>query len=289
MVPEGHLELIRLSVSPAREWENTDEGWGFFIVEGGFGYWRGPKGACDLAAGELVAGRGAGKGVFLASQLGALQLRYFTVNPLMLGGVLTLGEQRKLTETTAPALGLEGLYPNDTPLAREFARICAETDTAKHFQAAARLLGFFADFIKEQLPEGQDTERVLKTSQDRFELLVARFSVAELLGKEMAELAKACGCSARHFNRLFRCRFGVSMRTKQVELRLQKAQRLLRESDGKVIDVALESGYHHLGLFNSAFKKKFGVTPSKWRQKYRPDAKPQPHSGTPRSPGAKLS
>jgi AraC-like DNA-binding protein len=207
----------------------------------------------------------------------------------MLGGVLTLGEQRKLVETSTGESGIQGLYANDTPVALEFARICLEADAAKHFQAAARLLGFFADFIKEELPDGEDPERILKTSQDRFDLLVARCSVAELLDKDLGELAKVCACSARHFNRLFRHRFGVSMRTKQVELRLQKAQRLLRESDGKVIDVALESGYHHLGLFNAAFKKKFGVTPSKWRQRYRPDARPRPHARASRTPNPKAS
>ena len=47
---------------------------------------------------------------------------------------------------------------------------------------------------------------------------------------------------------------------------MQRAQQLLVESEDKIINVALESGYRHLGLFNAMFKKRFGVTPSQWRQ-----------------------
>jgi AraC family transcriptional regulator len=49
-------------------------------------------------------------------------------------------------------------------------------------------------------------------------------------------------------------------------LRLQRARHLLSHSDAKIINVALDSGYHHLGLFNAKFKKRFGMTPGDWRR-----------------------
>ncbi|HEY6169550.1 MAG TPA: helix-turn-helix domain-containing protein, partial [Verrucomicrobiae bacterium] len=87
----------------------------------------------------------------------------------------------------------------------------------------------------------------------------------ELLAAPVADLARACGCSVRHFNRLFRQRFGSSFHTHQRELRLQRARQLLRESDSKITEVALDSGFRHTGLFNTFFKRRFGVTPSAWR------------------------
>ena len=89
---------------------------------------------------------------------------------------------------------------------------------------------------------------------------------AELSGKTLAELAGQLHCSERHFSRLFREEFGVPLRARQIELRLQRARQLLADSDAKIINVAFESGYRHLGLFNAMFKKRFGVTPSEWRQ-----------------------
>src|SRR5260370_36369243 len=80
-------------------------------------------------------------------------------------------------------------------------------------------------------------------------------------------LAGLCGCSPRHFNRLFREHFGESPRARQTELRLLKARQLLGDADAKIIQVALDSGYHSLSLFNALFKRRFGMSPSAWRQK----------------------
>ena len=63
---------------------------------------------------------------------------------------------------------------------------------------------------------------------------------------------------AWHFTRLFRLEFGVPFRARQIELRLQHARQLLADSDAKIINVAYDSGYHHLGLLNMMFKKRFG-------------------------------
>lgn len=68
-------------------------------------------------------------------------------------------------------------------------------------------------------------------------------------------------------SRLFREEFNVSLRSRQTELRLRLACELLANSPAKISVVARESGYRHLGLFNAMFKKKFGMTPSDWRQK----------------------
>jgi AraC family transcriptional regulator of adaptative response / DNA-3-methyladenine glycosylase II len=74
-------------------------------------------------------------------------------------------------------------------------------------------------------------------------------------------------CSERHFRRLFLQEFGVSLRTRQIESRLQRARQLLDETGDKISNIAFESGYRHLGLFNARFKKRFGLTPSAWRQR----------------------
>jgi AraC-like DNA-binding protein len=82
------------------------------------------------------------------------------------------------------------------------------------------------------------------------------------------------------------------LRAWQVQARIHKAARLLRESDTKVIDVALESGFQHLGQFNATFKRLFGKTPSAWRQARARRSRPflclrsrgQPLSGTKRGP-----
>jgi AraC-like DNA-binding protein len=76
-------------------------------------------------------------------------------------------------------------------------------------------------------------------------------------------------CTPRHLSRIFRDVVGMSFRDKHAELRLHRACELLATSESKVVDVALESGYQSLSLFNQMFARRFGMSPGKWRQKRR--------------------
>jgi AraC-like DNA-binding protein len=60
---------------------------------------------------------------------------------------------------------------------------------------------------------------------------------------------------------------GVSFREKQTEIRLNRAVQLLARTDSKVVDVAFESGFGSVSLFNTLFKRRFRVPPRVWRQR----------------------
>ena len=45
-----------------------------------------------------------------------------------------------------------------------------------------------------------------------------------------------------------------------------KAISLLRDTEAKIIDVAEQCGFNHLGLFNTCFKRRFGTSPGQWRK-----------------------
>jgi transcriptional regulator GlxA family with amidase domain len=107
------------------------------------------------------------------------------------------------------------------------------------------------------------------TARERFRELIGRIPASELERQSAEELARQCGCSERHFSRLFREHFGHSLVPRKIELRLQKASVLLQETDSKIIDVAMESGFQHVGQFTQHFRKHFGVTPGEWRIRRR--------------------
>ena len=102
-------------------------------------------------------------------------------------------------------------------------------------------------------------------AEERLKRWLAQNPQAGLADRSPLEFAREMGCSPRHLSRLFRAVTGTSFRERQTELRLQKARRLLSETSEKVVQVALESGYSHLGLFNALFRRRFGMTPSAWR------------------------
>ena len=60
-----------------------------------------------------------------------------------------------------------------------------------------------------------------------------------------------------------------------MEMRLLKAVTLLRDPDSKIINVAEECGFNHLGQFNASFKRRFAISPGQWRNQ-RKAAGPSP-------------
>jgi AraC-like DNA-binding protein len=93
-----------------------------------------------------------------------------------------------------------------------------------------------------------------------------KLTASELINLSVGELADRFSCSRRHLNRLFHQHFGVSVAALRMEMRMLKAISLLRDADVKIINVADQCGFNHLGLFNTCFKRRFGTSPGQWRK-----------------------
>ena len=81
------------------------------------------------------------------------------------------------------------------------------------------------------------------------------------------ELARRCGCSRRHLARLIREQCGASLAELVSRARLQKAADLLHDPQRKIVHVAMECGFNHMGAFAAKFRAYFGSTPAAWRKK----------------------
>ena len=49
------------------------------------------------------------------------------------------------------------------------------------------------------------------------------------------------------------------------EVRLQKAEELLEKTDDKTYEIAQKVGYQEQNYFSYVFKKRYGVSPTKYR------------------------
>jgi AraC family transcriptional regulator len=81
--------------------------------------------------------------------------------------------------------------------------------------------------------------------------------------KDMA--AGAC-LSPFHFHRSFRCAFGETPHHYLTRHRLQRAAKLLRQTESSVTEVCLSAGFESLASFSSLFRRHYGVPPSKFRK-----------------------
>ena len=82
---------------------------------------------------------------------------------------------------------------------------------------------------------------------------------------DIEEVAKRALCSSYHFRRMFSFLSGISLSEYIRRRRLTLAAFELRDSDLKVIDVAVKYGYHSPDSFTRAFQLLHGVTPSEAR------------------------
>lgn len=83
------------------------------------------------------------------------------------------------------------------------------------------------------------------------------------------EIASNAGFSIDYFNRIFLSHTGFTVTAYVNYIRLKKASEFLRCTDKTVLEIALEVGYNSHEGFIKAFKKKYGMTPSEYREKYR--------------------
>jgi AraC family transcriptional regulator len=82
----------------------------------------------------------------------------------------------------------------------------------------------------------------------------------------LERLAAQAGLSKFHFQRLFKTAVGVSPSRYQINLRVNEARRLLRETKKSVIEVALEVGYANPSHFAQLFRRETGLSPSDYRR-----------------------
>ena len=124
-------------------------------------------------------------------------------------------------------------------------------------------LGTFKPAPRPEIPADAPTENV--DAKDRLQELLEQMPASELINLSLSDLARKAQCTPRHLGRLFREELGMSFRAKQSKIRLERACELLATTESKIVDVALESGYQSLSLFNLIFKRSYGVSPGKWR------------------------
>jgi transcriptional regulator GlxA family with amidase domain len=79
--------------------------------------------------------------------------------------------------------------------------------------------------------------------------------------------AKACLCP-RHFTRRFKAEYGSSPGDFVEKLRLDEARRRLSNEDTTVESIGGSLGYKSSDSFCRAFTRRFGVTPSEYRQRF---------------------
>jgi AraC-like DNA-binding protein len=82
-------------------------------------------------------------------------------------------------------------------------------------------------------------------------------------------LAREAALSRFHFVRAFARVTSLTPHRYVMRARLRRAAVSLATDDARVVDVAMNSGFHDVSSFNHAFRAEFGVTPRQHRKRLR--------------------
>ena len=85
----------------------------------------------------------------------------------------------------------------------------------------------------------------------------------------LVEIAGAVGLSPAHFIRQFKASTGMAPHKYLVRLRLERAKRLLRETDRSIAQIAYECGFSHQEHMTRFFGRLAGTTPAAFRRAMR--------------------
>jgi AraC-like DNA-binding protein len=94
---------------------------------------------------------------------------------------------------------------------------------------------------------------------------VRAFIARDLGAPRTKDCAKSLGVSERSLQRLL-AESGASFRDLVTDARIDRAKRLLVDTDQPISRVAQASGFNALGAFSTAFRRRTGMTPREFRQ-----------------------
>ena len=265
---ELHLTVREISLPAGMEWSSCFSNWLMIQVSCGTGYWMHTRQNLQLEAGTILVLPPESDGSLRASRVGGLSFSFFCVDPTRLMGLLTLAEQAYFRAAAAKEAFFARTLPGQHPLAGKLREILGGQKQGRSLLRLQLLQSFMEVFGDELEPEVAEPE-VNADAKQRLSEFLKTAQTAELINLSFSELVDVSRCTPRHLSRIFREVVGMSFRDKQAELRLTLACDLLVTTELKIVDVALESGFQSLSLFNLMFARRFGMSPGRWRQKYR--------------------
>ena len=265
-----HLTIKEASLWPGGEWRPNLPGWSLTQVSTGSGYWIGAKVTHDLHTGSVFLLSAHASGTIRSSLLGPMVLHFFSADLERLSGLITLGEQHFFEAAESKDEFSARIYPAQSTVALEMKALCGEPDRAG-LRHRLRLIQLFIDAFGGEMTPDLAAPAPQLDAKERLQDFLRHTPASDLLSMNLSELARLTRCTPRHLNRLFNEVVGMSFREKHTELRLARACELLATTQAKVVDVALESGYQSLSLFNLMFTRRFGMSPGRWRRIRRGD------------------
>ena len=210
---------------------------------------------------ELLA-----KGVGQAGLIG----HFFEFHSHDVGKLLGTPMRLLLEQHTHKQTPFSQVFANQSLVARRFQGIDVDPSASQPSDHHLELMSFLPLLMRElrnSLVGPAPAEKQADGIKVRILNTLAQIRHTELQDLSVEDLATRCGCSRRHFTRLVVEHFGCSAVDLKTQIRLDRAAEMLEHSEDKIVTIAMECGFYHMGQFAALFRKRFGATPKLWRDR----------------------
>lgn len=266
MFSHNHLTLRMVRLKKGEEWTHRGEGLAFVFPQSGVGIFQAGPISQSVAPGDVLVVNGSPNGNLAVTSGPELLFWWFRAELEHLYPLFSSQEIGALHNVHQAYRSLR-LYGSVTPIAKQCKRLLDDVPPQLNLEHRGHVLKLAAAVLSKEFSEANIQRDGFLNVEEHVKQVLEHLSLEEVLDLSVSELAEKFKCSRRHLNRLFHQYFGLSVAALRMEMRLLKAVSLLRDPEAKIINVADDCGFNHLGLFNMCFKKRFGTSPGDWRRK----------------------
>ncbi len=142
----------------------------------------------------------------------------------------------------------------------KFSRLVFSEENDSYFAAMSYLYGILDELNKQNPTESAKTPEFIQRAAKYIQRNLSDTTL------DIKAIAKNAGVSSVHFRKTFRDCYGISPMHYVGNLRIKKAQALLRTGEISVEQVALSCGFSSVYSFSRAFKAVTGKSPTQYRQ-----------------------
>lgn len=111
---------------------------------------------------------------------------------------------------------------------------------------------------------------------DAWQIRRVNETIDEMIGEpiSVSMLSSVAGLSRSHFSQAFRRSVGRTPHAHVVRLRIERAMKLMTDTDLPLSQIAVATGFSDQAHFSNKFRHAAGATPTEWRRTSRAPSRP---------------
>lgn len=139
-------------------------------------------------------------------------------------------------------------------------------ETANHCKSVVMLENYLSGVFRNYLTELNEKRKALeiKPVQETVEYMKKNYKQKIL----MEEMAEHFGFNANYFSEIFKNETGKNFSVYLIEVRMEAAKTLLRDTNDAIYEIASKVGYKDAKFFSQQFAKVVGIKPNEYRKLY---------------------